>query len=184
MSVCSRLPFALFAPSLSRPVTYPMCGVRIIMDSTGRNFPTLHLFLFERGSALPSPAAASMYLFDFSRSDPHCCQRLSYFRTSCEQKKAKARGGHVVSCLPYCTAPCISTSLSDTHTRSHRGGQVAGGISDRSIDSREVLNDLWSSEDGIGWAQLSSQPWRGFFAGALVYAMLPSYALGSRVKTL
>jgi|LauGreDrversion4_1035100.scaffolds.fasta_scaffold377736_2 hypothetical protein len=69
-NVCSRLPCAPFAPSLSRPATYLMCGVRTIMDSTGRNFPTLHLFLFGRGSVLPSPGAASMYLFDLLSFPP------------------------------------------------------------------------------------------------------------------
>jgi hypothetical protein len=94
--------------------------------------------------------------------------------------------GRMLSSLLYSTVHKYFShfSLSNAHTRTLRGGQVAGGISDRSIDPREVLNDLWSSDDGIGWAQLSSQPWRGFYAGALVYATLPSYPLGARVKTL
>ena len=179
-NVCSRLPCAPFAPSLSRPATYLMCGVRTIMDSTGRNFPTLHLFLFGRGSVPPSPAAASMYLFDFSRSPPHCCHKLSHVITSSKQDKGRRRGWHVVFLIVQHRHKYFSLR----HTYTHRGGQVAGGISDRSIDPREVLNDLWSSDDGIGWAQLSSQPWRGFYAGALVYATLPSYPLGARVKTL
>ena len=95
-----------------------------------------------------------------------------------------SRGRLYVSPSFLCT--CVARAHTHTHTRTHmhtheqHHKQVAGGISDPTA----VLNDLWYSEDGIIWVEASSQPWRGFYAGALAFASRPLYPLGSRVETL